>query len=341
MYISDMTKGRDNNLDLIRFVAAVMVIFSHAFPLSLGEGKADYLSVLTHGQIDFGGVAVSIFFFYGGFLICKSAHRLQSAGKKYFKARIIRIFPPIIVVTVLLAFVVGPIASTLNISEYFTNAQTYKYLLNSVLVLVHDLPGVFENNIYGSTVNGPLWTMPVEFLGYILCFLMMKTGMLQLKYTKWILPVFVFVHIAVIYLFSPQDMALLAWRPTALFFAGMVYYVYRDKINFSKSIALASIILLLISFLLGIGNYTIILFWPYVLMYLGFGTKLKFKDFAKHGEISYGIYLSGWSIQQIVCQQFGGSMNPVVNVAISLPIAIVCGFLINKCVEKPIMKKLG
>lgn len=340
MYISDIAKGRDNNLDLIRFVAAIMVIFSHAFPLSLGEGNADYLSVLTHGQIDFGGAAVSIFFFYGGFLICKSAHRLQSVGK-YFKARIIRIFPPIIVVTVLLTFVMGPVVSGLGVGEYFTNPQTYKYLLNSVLVLVHDLPGVFENNIYGRTVNGPLWTMPVEFFGYILCFLMMKIGMLQSKCTKWILPIFVFVHIAVIYFFPPQEMVLLAWRPTALFFVGMVYYVYRDKIKISREITWASIILLLISFLLGIGNFTIILFWPYVLMYLGFGTKLKFKDFAKYGEISYGIYLCGWPIQQIVCQQFGGSMKPGVNAAISIPIAIVCGFLINKCVEKPIMKRLG
>lgn len=271
MYISNITKGRDNNLDLIRFLAAIMVIFSHAFPLSLGSENRDCLLVITDGQIDFWGIAVSIFFFYGGFLICKSAHRLQSA-RRYFKARVVGIFPPIIVVTVLLAFIVGPIISRLSVKEYFMNTQTYKYLLNSVVVLVHDLPGVFEENIYGTTVNGPLWTMPVEFMGYILCFLMMKLGMLQLKYIKWILPFFTLVHIAVIYLFSPRSMMLLTWRPTALFFVGMLYYVYQDKIKISWNIALVSLILWMLSFWIGVANGTIILFLPYILMYLGYGT---------------------------------------------------------------------
>lgn len=338
MYVSDITKGRDNNLDFIRFCAAVMVIFSHAFPISLGFGKGDYLSALTGGQIDFGGVAVSIFFFYGGFLICKSAYRLQTAGK-YFRARVIRIFPPVIMVTVLLAVVVGPVISRLSVGEYFSNAQTYKYLLNSVLVLIHDLPGVFEGNIYGRTVNGPLWTMPVEFLGYILCFLMMKMGMLQSKCLKWILPIFVSVHISVFYFFSPQDMVLLAWRPTALFFSGMLYYVCRDKIKISGKMAWLSLALWVLSFCVGIANITIILFWPYVLMYLGYATKIKFENFAKYGEVSYGIYLCGWPIQQIVCQSFGGSMEPLLNAAISIPIAAVGGFLINRCVEKPIRKR--
>lgn len=36
IWVCDVIKGRDNNLDLIRFIAAMMVIFSHAFPLSLG-----------------------------------------------------------------------------------------------------------------------------------------------------------------------------------------------------------------------------------------------------------------------------------------------------------------
>ena len=36
MKLCDVTKGRNNNLDLIRFIAAMMVIFSHAFHLSLG-----------------------------------------------------------------------------------------------------------------------------------------------------------------------------------------------------------------------------------------------------------------------------------------------------------------
>ncbi len=337
MKLCDVTKGRNNNLDLIRFIAAMMVIFSHAFPLSLGvRGGKDYLSMITRSQISFGGLAVSIFFFYGGFLICKSAHRLQSA-KKYFKARMIRIFPSLVVVIVCTTFLIGPILSVLSIREYFTNPFTYQYLLNSILILVHDLPGVFENNIYGTTVNGSLWTLPVEFVGYILCFFMMKMNLLKSKYLKWIVPIFILVHITISYLSSSQTLVSSVWTATAMFFIGMLYDIYQDKICLSKRIVIINIILLLFSIWLKILNITMPFFLSYILIYLGYGTNIKFSNFARYGEISYGIYLCGFPIQQIVCERFGGSMNPIVNAAISIPLAIICGFLLHRYIEKPIL----
>ena len=52
MKLCDVTKGRNNNLDLIRFIAAMMVIFSHAFPLSLGvRGGKDYLSKIGRAHV--------------------------------------------------------------------------------------------------------------------------------------------------------------------------------------------------------------------------------------------------------------------------------------------------
>ena len=43
-------------------------------------------------------------------------------------------------------------------------------MLNAVLVLVHPLPGVFASNPYPDVVNGALWTLPVEYACYVLCF---------------------------------------------------------------------------------------------------------------------------------------------------------------------------
>ena len=41
---------------------------------------------------------------------------------------------------------------------------------NAVLVLVHPLSGVFASNPYPDVVNGALWTLPVEYACYVLCF---------------------------------------------------------------------------------------------------------------------------------------------------------------------------
>ena len=79
MKLSEITRGRENNLDFIRFWAAALVIFCHAFPISLGGENVDILGRLTGSQMHFGNLAVGIFFLYGGFLISKSAERLPGA----------------------------------------------------------------------------------------------------------------------------------------------------------------------------------------------------------------------------------------------------------------------
>ena len=44
MTLKDAVKGRENNLDLIRFIAAVLVIVGHAYPLCIGPEGRDILS---------------------------------------------------------------------------------------------------------------------------------------------------------------------------------------------------------------------------------------------------------------------------------------------------------
>lgn len=337
MNLEEASKGRNNNLDFIRFIAACMVIFSHAFPLSLGKEISDPLGFLTNEQINFGSAAVGIFFLYGGFLICKSIHRTKSA-KEYFKARIIRIFPPLIFVTVMLSIAVGPFLTTLTISEYFSNAETYKYFLNAILILQHNLPGVFTNNIYGQAVNGPLWTLPVEFLCYIMCFLAYKCKLLNKKNIIFAIIIFVSGCIVVKIISGSIPILEAMIQPMGLFFVGMIYYIYRDKIIMNIWLCLVSLMGISISLILGIFPITIYMFYPYFLIYMGFGSKIKFSEFAKKGEISYGMYLCAWPIQQILVQWIGkgNTMNPWINFILAAVIAIILGYIVYRIIEKPI-----
>lgn len=339
MNLSEVSVGRDNNLNLIRFCAAILVIFSHSFPFSMGADCSDMLNIWTHGSLSFGGVAVSIFFVLGGFLIPKSMERLKT-GKAYFIARSYRIFPCLIVVVFVTALIVGPLLTDLSIIEYYTNSGTYKYLLNSIFILVHNLPGVFEENIYGAAVNGPLWTLPVEFLCYIMCFIAYKLGFLNTKRMVWTLPVVIVGYIGIWYLFHNNTVLFAAVRPILLFYVGMLFYVYRDKIVLYSYVALLCFVGLILSCLLNILNITIYLFFPYLLFYLGFGTKKRFSNFAKNAEFSYGMYLCGCPIQQTITMLFGGAMLPIVNFGIALPIDIVFAYLLYLLIEKPMTKKM-
>lgn len=328
--------GRNNNLDFIRFLASIMVIFSHSFPLSLGE-EIDPLFILTKEQIGFGSLGVAIFFVYGGYLICKSMHRVKKA-KPYFLARVLRIFPPLAAVTIVLAFIIGPILSTLSVGDYFRNPETYRYLLNAVLIPQHNLPGVFEHNAYLPTVNGPLWTLPVEFICYIMCFVFYKLKLLDKKHI--IITICLFgAGITGAYLLSGHIAVLASMiRPMGLFFIGMLAYIFRDKIRMSFGYFLISGFGMVISIALGIFPYTIYIFLPYFLLYLGFATKRKFSQFARKGEISYGMYLCAWPIQQILCQCFGGQMHPMMNFILATVLSILAGVILLKTIEEPVMR---
>src|SRR5215472_14362624 len=88
-----------NNFNIIRLSLALMVIFSHSFPVALGHGgdtRFEPLNIWTRHQASSGAVAVNSFFFISGFLITASWLRSRSVPD-YFLKRVLRIYPGFIV----------------------------------------------------------------------------------------------------------------------------------------------------------------------------------------------------------------------------------------------------
>lgn len=341
MYLADISKDRNNNLDIMRFMAALMVIFSHALPISRGAAYADILSEWTDGRLSFGALAVGIFFVSGGFLIAKSAERKNNYAD-YFKARCIRIFPQLIFVTVVLALFAGPILSVLSPGEYYSSPGTWRYLLNGIFVLQHNLPGVFTENIYGATVNGPLWTLPVEFLCYIMCFMALKLGILSKKGFRFtILPAII---VGIISTCFASTFLITVIRPVMLFYIGMGMYVYRDKILMDDRLGILSCVLFAGCVLIKADMAAMYLFFPYMIYYLAFGLKYKCSNFGRRGEFSYGMYLWGWPAGQIVCMAAGGEMNWMLNAVLASVIAILLGvvnYYVVDCNINRLQKKIS
>jgi len=74
--------------------------------------------------------------------------------------------------------------------------------------------------------------------------------------------------------------------------------------------------------------------WIYLLLYCVFAAVFHNRGSNNTvsflGKYSYEIYLTGALIQQSVCYLFGGVMNPYVNMAISIPIAVAAGVGVQK-----------
>lgn len=321
--VASVTGSRKNNLDFIRFVAALLVIFSHSFSICFGPTSHTPLNLLTADRLSEGGLAVGVFFFFGGFLIAKSCVSHPKAPN-FFKLRLLRILPQLIFVVVLLTFVVGPVLTSLPLDQYFTNGETYAYLLNGVFFLHHDLPGVFTTNPYGPVVNAPLWTLPVEFACYILCFLCFRwTRFTRRSFALLSIPVLMLLGI---YLAFFELYQLSVVRAIILFYEGVAFYVYRDSIPLKASLGWGSIALFCLLVAFGLDIVAMFVVFPYALMWLGYGLPARFANFAKHGEFSYGIYLWGWPIQQTLVLLLPAELSmPWINTILACVIAIGFG----------------
>lgn len=340
MYLSEVSNDRNNNLNLIRFIAAVMVILNHSYPLSGGPECVDSLYYLTRGQTTFGNLAVCIFFFFSGFLINKTAHKGKS-GYSFFRARCLRIFPCLVVIVTLCAFVLGPSVTTYGLKEYWSSSKTYQYLLNIVFIPRHSLPGVFETNIYGSAVNGALWTLGVEFLCYIVCYVLWKMGLSEENRMKYLIFPFLAIYFVLYYIALAESLSLqAALRACGVFYCGMVYYTYREFIQINRLAVFLCGVGLLLSAAIHLYDIGLLFCIPYILTYLAFGTRIKWGGFGEKAEISYGIYLCAFPIQQTITMLFGGSMIPLLNFFMTLPLALIGGLLLNVFVEKPLIRKV-
>lgn len=323
---------RSNNLNLVKFIAALFVIISHAYPLCKGAEYNDILSDLSRNSIAFGSLAVAIFFMSSGFFVTKSLLKSKDS-KKYLHNRFIRIFPPLWFTLIVCILVCGLFFSTYSLGKYFLSSDFFKYCLNFILIPIHNLPGVFMNNIYPGVINGPLWTLPIEFVCYLVLLLAYKLNLVNKKSYKYValLVIVAFVGINLIPLSIKGYI-----QPCFLFFWGSFYWIYRDKITMNNTYFLISLVAFVLLIVLGYGQVASFLFVPYLTLYIAFCLPQCNNRLASLGNLSYDIYLCGWPIQQMIISLFGGSMLVGMNILISIPLSILVGYITYSLVEKNI-----
>src|SRR5579872_6621238 len=87
--LADLSIGRSNNFNLLRFFAASLVILSHCSALAWGQNPELLWNYLGHLETG-GSIGVLIFFAISGFLVVQSF--VSRAKLKYFlAARALRI----------------------------------------------------------------------------------------------------------------------------------------------------------------------------------------------------------------------------------------------------------
>lgn len=337
--------SRKNNFGAIRLIAAIMVIVGHTYAL-IGQNPPETMwnPVQTFG--------VAIFFCVGGYLVTLSWLR-QPDFKQYIVKRIFRIFPALIICILLTVFVIGPLITSLSVKEYFDNPSTYTYLLNCFLYINYALPGVFVNNIGSTAVNGSLWFLPVLFLIYLLVPLYIGIGSrISAKAQKWYymgvtLFSIVFRGIWVVwfydthYVFYGMDFSHIV-DVVPYFLMGGLFAVCRLEkyLNLSKAVVVMIGAAACSYFPAPFSDCAGCIFIPYVTLSLALEEKAVFIKMNKI-DISYGIFLFSFIIQQILIQIFlhkNWRLDVWILLILSILISVAMGKIVDVFVDKPIGK---
>ncbi len=334
--------GRDNNFNLIRFLAATAVLFSHSYALSIGNPNAEPLRASL--GVTLGQIAVDVFFMTSGFLVTASLIARKEV-LTFAIARCLRIYPGLIVAIVLTTLVVGWNFTTLAPREFFSSTDTWRYVIkNSTMITgeAHMLPGAFETTPWRHLVNASLWTLPYELgmyctLGVLWIVLSALRSNRQLRWGV--------LCIAVTGLSAQlalhDSLSSNALRLTALFFVGSSLYTFRDAIPMSGAIFLALSAALLVSALDARWfNAVYLLSMPYLVLFLAYipgGAVRRFNDF---GDCSYGMYIYAWPVQQISAALLP-KIEPLPMFAVSFVVTLALAFVSWRLVEKPALSLKG
>lgn len=326
---------KNSNVNFIKLLAAGMVILCHAYPLT-GNG-VDIVQRVTNGKLGLGVLGVSIFFIYSGFFLTASLER-DDRVKNYLKKRVLRIFPELIIVVMLSVFLLGPIFTTWDFGDYFSSAQTYKYMLNALLIPVHNLPGVFENSPYLPTVNGSLWTLPVEFLCYILLILIIKIKQrIKRRVINILLICFLFIVGPIMQeclANSPYPVLASVILPIQMFVMGHIWWENRERIIFDIRCWGMALFALVINAIIDFGgnNILYVILFSYCILSLS-NSKKQWMKSGTWEKLSYGIYLCGFPVGQIVVESIPG-IRPIPQFIISILVSAILAFILYKMKEK-------
>ena len=323
---------RNNNFDALRIAAAVAVILGHATDL---RGHPETMASVLGLPVSQLGVAV--FFVISGYLITGSWERRPHLPR-YLTSRVLRIIPGLALVTVAATFVLGPIVTVLSPQAYFGSGETYAYLRNAVLIPNYVLPGVFGANPYPVAVNGSLWTLPAEFACYLVVPVL---GLLskRLRVAAWLLFGLASVVLATILPLQFFGFRVESAAAMWVFFAGGAVVrltVTRARLRLDVAVGLLVLWLVVLAFL---PQYALPVAWimlPYCLLAFGAQSTPVIRRASRFGDLSYGLYLWAFPVQQTIVHYLG-VLAWGVDIVLVTAITVVFAFASWHLVEKPCM----
>jgi peptidoglycan/LPS O-acetylase OafA/YrhL len=330
---------RRNNFDLLRFLFAFVVFLVHAYALS----GAATLAVLE--EFLSSDIAVKSFFVVSGFLIFMSYENSRNIYS-YFKKRVRRIYPAYVFI-VLACTILGSLVSNYGLGEYFS-LHIVKYISANLVFLNFlqpELPGLFEKNRF-QAVNGALWTLKIEVMFYlfvpIAVFAFRKFGRLSVLIVLYVCSVIYSMNMLAmanktgggIYFELQRQLP----GQIAFFISGAAGYYYLQNFRkYATLIMIGAVAAFVFQARLPwialqpLALAVLVVYFACIVPCLG--------DFAKYGDLSYGIYIVHFPILQLLIAGGLFKESPWRDLLLAGAMILTTAFLLWHFIEKRFLQK--
>ena len=333
--------NKKNAFDLLRILLAICVIIAHSY-LIAGYKSQDPLVYFSKNQTNLGLFGVMGFFTISGYLITASFERSKSIFQ-FISHRVLRIFPGYWFCLLFTAFVITPILFYLTQRSFngfylFGDDSATSYIFKNFFLRINQwsINNVLAFAYHKNAINGSLWSLYAEVQCY--CFtivagyfgLFNKNKNLYLVFFATIL-VFYSINTALSKSYGPTLLILspaLSLYPSYL--AGSIIYTFRNHLILDKK---GTIFLILFTLaLLKFGGFNLIS--PFLIA-LSLINAFQLFEFKLKYDVSYGVYIYSFPLQQVLFQIFGTNLPVSLFIIVSILISILLGLISYIFVEKP------
>lgn len=332
MKLGQVFDPRDNALNALRLALAAEVILFHSWSAT---GRLPPTAIR---QLLF-AVGVDGFFAISGFLITRSWLADQRV-RDYLVARALRILPGFYVCLIITAFVFAPVSVAIQgdspVSLLRSTAPIEYVLRNCALAYVQQNVGDTPRGIPAAgNWNGSLWSLAYEVMCYLA---VVGIGLAGLATKRWISPVMLALAVFGAMLLPPLTLTE-AWtipqlivRAVIMFAAGALCYQWRDVIPARWSLVAVSVIIVVAASQL--PDYRVVAAIPLAYAVIVSGSLIKGRRLRLRTDLSYGVYIYAFPVQQLLAVCGLAHANPLVFFLIAaiatLPLAAASWFLIEK-----------
>jgi peptidoglycan/LPS O-acetylase OafA/YrhL len=328
--------SRHNGLSTVRLVFATSVILWHSFPLTGHEiGYEPLRQVIANFRADG-------FFAISGFLILASWERRPSV-RGYLRARLLRILPAYWFNLLMVAFVLAPLALWLSggpVGSLFSGSRSsWHYVLANLDTRIRffDIAGTPLGVPYPLAWNGSVWTLQWEMAAYAGLLLLAVLGLTR---HRWVLlglasSAWGLVLLSALDVVDPGGFRLGGIRFALMFLTGACLYAFADKVPMRGW--LASVAVLAVLFGGYLADYRLIAAPALGYLVFWIGSRLRHPRWTRTTDISFGLFLFGFPVQQSLLVLGWPWLDPVAFFVVSwlatAPFALLCWY----AVERPAM----